>query len=136
MGALRVGRSLWRALADRPIARNVEDQRPNPEATADETLTHLIDIVQAAAPLAAELREQASRVGLSVPVDHRRDLAALEEKTSQLEMVLARAVGLLWRYRTLRSPEIALPKPGRSRRRDDRLAGVLMMPTEEPSPGE
>lgn len=108
----------------------MEDQRPNPEATADETLTHLIDIVQAAAPLAAELREQACSVGLSVPDGQRGDLALLEEKASQLEMVLARAVGLLWRYRTLRSPELALPKPGRARRRDDRLAAVLTMPDE------
>lgn len=114
----------------------MEDQRANPEATADETLTHLIDIVQAAAPLAAELREQASVFGPLVPAGHRDHLVALEEKASQLETVLARAVGLLWRYRTLRSPELALHKPVRVRRRDDRLAAVLTMPDEPTQPAE
>lgn len=127
---------LWRARADPPITRNVEDQRANPEATADETLTHLIDIVQAAAPLAAELREQARVVGLSVPDGHRGDVAVLEERASELETVLARAVGLLWRYRTLRSPALALSKPGRVRRRDDRLAALLTMPDEQTEPTE
>lgn len=127
---------LWRTHADPPISRNVEDQRANPEAAADETLTHLIDIVQAAAPLAAELREQASLVGLSAPDGHRSDLAILEEKASQLETVLARAVGLLWRYRTLRSPAPALSKPERVRRRDDKLAAVLTMPDEQTQPAE
>lgn len=114
----------------------MEDQRTNAEAAAEETLSHLIDIVQAAAPLAAELREQASRAGLSVPDCDRADLAALEEKASQLETVLARAVGLLWRYRTLRSPELVLSKPGRVRRRDDKLAAVLTMPDEQMRPTE
>lgn len=127
---------LWRARADQPITRHVEDQRANPEATAEETLTHLIDIVQAAAPLAAELQEQARLVGLSVPDGHRGALAVLEAKASELETVLARAVGLLWRYRALRSPALALFKPGRVRRRDDRLAAVLKMPGEQTQPAE
>jgi hypothetical protein len=114
----------------------VEDRRVNPEAAAEETLTHLIDIVQAAAPLAAELREQATLVGLALATDHRGDIAGLEEKAFQLEAVLARAVGLLWRYRTQRSPELAHPTPTRARRRDDRLAGMLMIPSEQRSPRE
>jgi len=114
----------------------VEDPRTNSERTADETLAHLIDIVQAAAPLAAELREQASTLGRSGPDGRRGDLAALEEKASQLETVLARAVGLLWRYRTLRSPERGAPNPRRLRRLDDRLAAVLMMPDGQTRPAE
>lgn len=120
-------------LADTP---NVEDHRINPESTADETLTHLIDIVQAAAPLAAELRENAASLGLAAPDGSREQIRTFEQKASQLEMVLARAVGLLWRYRTLRSPELNPPKTRRVRRRDDKLAALLRMPDDRITPAE
>lgn len=126
----------YRVPGDRPISGDVGDQHLSSETIADETLTHLIDIVQAAAPLAVELREQASAVGRAVPDGSRAELAVLEGKAAQLETVLARAVGLLWRYRTLRLPEPIPLNTGRSRRRDDKLAAALTMPGEPPTPTE
>lgn len=102
----------------------------------EEMLTHLIDVVQATAPLAAELREHTSQIGLIVSDAHRDKVTTLEETASQLETTLARAVGLLWRYRALRSPELPLPAAGRVRRRDEKLAALLRMPDERTDTGE